>query len=289
MTNIGSKLVLVLISIIVLGFSNNFVFSQPEIPFLVSASISPLAHLVAAVGGERVEVNLIIPPGADPHFFEFSPSLLQKISRSRAVFIIGLGLETFIEPMIATVKSEVPVFEVNPGIEVIQNTHPNPHIWLSPKNIPLIVQNIAHGLTSIDSAGERYYKSQAEKIAQAFQQLDQWFTQEVASLSTLDFCASHPAWSYLARDYGLNQVATLEEGHGKDPTPRRLKEIIDLMRAKKVRVILVSPLESDKVARIVAQETGATILYLDPIGQFPAGSYLDLMRENLQKIVEVLK
>ncbi|MCX6089664.1 MAG: metal ABC transporter substrate-binding protein, partial [Candidatus Atribacteria bacterium] len=190
---------------------NSFPFEHP-IP--VSASIAPLADLVSQVGGEFVKVQLLVPNGSSPHTSEPKPSDIKALSDTRALFLVGGGLEMFAPDMVKATEKMFPVIEVNSGIEIINgsnngassdpgNTAGNPHIWLSLRNAQIIVRNIANALSQIDPAGSTKYRENAELYIQKLEDLDAWFRKESEKIAVKDFVTQHAAWVYFARDYGF--------------------------------------------------------------------------------------
>jgi len=280
----------------------------------VVASIAPLADMVYQVGGERVSVHQLVPSGLSPHSYEPLPSDMVRLNQADAFFVIGLGLEFFIDRLVDDIETHTPVFPVHQGIEIIDDDHHhnhhhddhlqdeyhhgehghhheqgNPHIWLSLRNAQIMVEQIAGILSELDPEGSATYFANSETYRRKLAELDQWFTEESEYFTSREFVASHAAWPYLARDYQLFQAGSIEQFPGREPTPREIQQLIDSIRHIGIRVVFAEPQLSRKAAEVLAEEAGVQLAMLDPLGDFPAVPYLEIMRNNLENIAEVLR
>ena len=256
----------------------------------IGVSLAPLCSLVQEVGKDKVEVFQLIPNGASPHTYEPRPSDVKKIEEGQAFFLVGLGLDFFLEEIIKNVAEEKPIFYLYQGIDFIKEEEEvNPHIWLSISNAQIMIENISKALSALDPENSTYYETNAQEYIQKLKDLDRWFKEEVKKLSKRSFVAHHSAWDYLARDYHLEIKGVIEKSPGKELSPRELKNLIEEMKKEDVRVVFAEPQLNQKIAQVLAQEANAQVITLDPLGNFPEKSYLELMRENLNKILEVMK
>lgn len=278
--------------------------NSQEIPFKVAASIAPLCDLVYQVGGERVQVSQLIPNGFNPHAYEPTPKEVREMAEVKAVFLIGLGIDSTFARLLQNIDAQKPLFEVNENLEILaleeghdshhekeahsggEKSYPDPHIWMSLRNAQIIVDNIARQLSEIDPEGRGIYIERAQNYKKRLQALDEWFTKEMEPISNRAFVASHNAWSYLARDYNLKLKGVIEKAPEREPTPQELQELILLMKRENIRVIFVEPQFNQKIAQLLAQETKSIILELDALGGFPQIPYLELMQKNLSQILE---
>ena len=258
----------------------------------VAVSIAPLCDLVKQVGRERVDVTQLIPNGVNPHTYEPTPSDVLKAVKADAFFLVGLGFDSFLLKVIeAARKKEALIFYISSGIPLLEELHghANPHVWLSLKNALLILENIAQALSALDPEGESFYRKNAQEYAEILKEIDKWFEKEVKSFSSLAFVATHGSLSYLARDYGLEEIGILEKSPGYEPSPRELKEIVNTMQTKKAHVIVAEPQFSVKAAEVLAKETGSVLVIFDPLGSFPETPYHKLMWKNLEELAKALK
>lgn len=259
-----------------------------ETPFKVAASIPPLCDLVQQVGGERVEVIQLVPNGFNPHVYEPTPREIRQMLEARAVFLVGLGIDTVLERVLQGVDTGKPIVWLNEGIEILkdENGYPDPHIWMSLRNAQIMVDTITRSLSTIDPEGRSFYEHRASTYKEDLKALDEWFQGAIARVANRGFVASHNAWSYLARDYGLHVKGVIEKAPEREPTPQELQELITVMKNENISVVFAEPQFNQKIAQILAQETGSTILELDPLGRFPELPYLELMRQNLTQILK---
>ncbi len=263
--------------------------SSKENLLSVGASIAPLTSLVKEIVGNKAEVICIIPPGSEPHTFELKPRDVVRLENTQLLFIIGWNFESFIKQLLTCLGDKVSIVEVNEGIEPIYypNKEPNPHIWLSTTNITIIANNIAKHLSKIDPSNKDYYFKNAQSFAIRIQELRHQFLQKFQNLGNLSFIASHPSWSYLARDYGLQEVGVLEEGPHQLPSPREIKELIQRAKEKGTKLVLADKLHNPQLAKAVAREIRGKVLYLDVLGS-PDTPCWELLKQNLEQIYQAL-
>jgi len=267
-------------------------FPQSRLP--VVASILPLADFARQVGGDRVSVETLVPPGASPHAYELTPSQLRAVSQGRVLVLNGLGLEYWADEVIsAAANPNLIVVTTSDGLDILANddheSSGNPHVWLSPMNAVHQVEAIRDGLLEADPAGADIYRANADEYIAELQVLDLEIRQAVTAFSHREFIAFHAAWVYFARDYGLQQVAVVESRPGQEPSPEEIAAIVDTARKIGARAIFAEPQYSSKAADVIAEESGAQVLFLNPLGLPPEYGYLDLMRYNLGEMIEALK
>lgn len=276
MRSIGSCLALVAALLILSGC-----IEQPRVDgdkLLVVATIPPLGEFVRAVGGDRVDVMVLLPPGADPHTFEPTPAQMKHIENSDIYVKNGAGLELWLDRF----SSEgLNVIDCSEGVEMIYlNGTPDPHIWLSPRCAMIQVENICRALIEVDPDGREIYERNRNAYINELRGLDEYLKNILSGASGRIFVVDHPAWSYLARDYGLVQVA-IEEGE-REPGPRRIAYIIKTVRDNNIKAILVEPEFNPKMAEVIASEAGCEVVEIDPL----AGNYINNMRAVGDTIAE---
>ncbi|MEN3187061.1 MAG: metal ABC transporter substrate-binding protein [Atribacterota bacterium] len=264
-----------------------------EAPLTIAASIPPLCDFVKQVGGERVEVIQLVPNGFNPHAYEPTPRDVQKMAQAKVVFLVGLGFDTVFEKLLQGVDETKPVVLVGEGLEILSEEEdgkvfPDPHVWVSLRNAQQIVDTITRSLSTLDPERKAWYEERASGYKKKLQQLDAWFVTEIEKMQNRSFVASHNAWSYMARDYGLLLQGVIEKAPEREPTPQELRELIETMNNEGVRVVFAEPQFNQKIAQVLAQETKSTIIELDPLGVFPDTPYLELMQRNFMQILKGL-
>ncbi len=254
----------------------------------VVVSINPLADMVGRVGGERVEILQLVPPGASPHTYEPTPSQVAHVARARLLVLVGLGLEFWAEDMVEAVdNSRLVIADTSTAVEPIDSNH---HIWLDPLNAIAQVEAVRDALQQIDPEGGALYQENAARFIDELKALDQEIEKEIRDWSQHSFVAFHPAWAYFAKRYGLKQAAVVEETPGHEPSTHEMAHVIETVRKIGARAIFAEPQLPPEVAEAIAEESGARVLLLDPIGGTKApGDYLGLIRYNVQTMAKAMK
>lgn len=246
---------------------------------MVAATIVPLGDFVKAVGGDKVSVTVVVPPGAEPHTFEPTPSLMVDLSKADLYIMNGAGLEYWIDRLLLANKN-MTVLDSSKGISLLAESEDemDPHIWLSLRNAAIQVENICQGMTEIDPQNKDYYAKNRDDYLQKLKALDEKLNETFAGKKNKIFIVHHPAWTYFARDYGLNQVPLME--NEKEPGPKYLGEVIEIARKNNITTLFVEPQYNPKAAEAIAQEMNAEIITIDPLAE----NYLDNMVNASQEI-----
>lgn len=274
--------ILVLTSFCVLFDLSGLAEASQKMPVVVS--IPPQKYFLEQIGKELVDVTMLIEPGADPHLFELRPAQMVKLAKSRAYFAIGLTFENAILPRIRDLNSDLEVYDLTEGIfrypmetghsEDEDHSHhedsgegfqKDPHIWNSPRNVNRIARNIATVLSELDPENSQIYRDNCFTFLIEVDKLDMGLRKIFLEKEGSGFLVFHPAWGYFAREYGLVQVPV--EIEGKEPKPADLAELIDLARRENIKTVFTSPQFSERSARILAQELGASVIRIDPLAE----------------------
>jgi len=272
---------LALLSLICSCVSQNDGFSSEKIK--VVTTIAPLEEFIKSVGGDRVEVSVMVPPGAEPHTFEPTPSQMRQVAEADLYVQNGAGLEFWMD-RILQVNEEMTIIDSSKGIDFISESPEeiDPHIWISLRNAAVQVRNICDGLIEVDPANKEYYLQNKDSYLQNLRSLDAEFNNTFGSKEKRIFIVHHPAWTYFARDYELEQVPLME--NEKEPGPKYLGEVIELARTNNITTIFVEPQFNPKSAEVIAREMNASIVTIDPL----SGNYLDNMRNAGREIAQSL-
>ncbi len=255
---------------------------------LVEVSINPLASLAQSVGGNRVDVERLIPPGASPHTYEPTPSQVKRMGRADVLILIGMGLEFWADDLVSAANNpDLVVVETSENVDPIEGNH---HIWLDPLNAVSQALLIRDALIEADPDGEQTYTDNATALVSSLRALDEEIAAEISGWSQRSFIAFHPAWVYFARRYGLEQAAVVERTPGREPSPGELVDIVAKAREIGARAIFAEPQFSPSVARTIAEESGAKVLFLDPIGGAKApDDYLGMIRYNVETMAQAMR
>jgi zinc transport system substrate-binding protein len=249
---------------------------------VVAVTILPQAGFVEAIGGDKVEVLVMVPPGASPHIYEVTPDQMIKLSRAKMYVKVGLPVEFELAWMDKLIAANVSmrVVDCSEGIQVLEmdenhhdhdheqdhgHTGLDPHIWLSVRNAAIMVQNIRAGLALIDPANEAYYEKNCADYLEQLEKLDSEITESLSEVENRRFIVFHPAWGYFARDYDLIQIAV--EQDGKEPDVQYQVRLIEEARERDIRVVFVSPQYSAKRAQVIAGAIGGRVVIIDPLAK----------------------
>jgi zinc transport system substrate-binding protein len=258
---------------------------------VVAATIYPLYDMARNVAEEDVEVKLILPPGASPHLFEFSPKRLAELQNVKAVFAIGHGLDHWATQITNVVKG-ARVILVDQGIDLrtFEDGSTDPHYWLHLGNARKITENIAKELSQIDPAHEGAFKSNAQVYNEKLVAKEQQLRQALAPARGRPILTFHDAWFYFAEDFGLKIVGTFEPSAGEEPTPRFLAALQGKIEEKEIHIIFIEPQLSTAVLKSFAEDNHLSIAELDPLGGVEGRTtYLDLMEFNANSVRQAIE
>lgn len=270
----------------------------------VATTILPVADFIKNVGGEKVAVTVLVPPGASVHTYEPTPGQMSALAKSRVYFMVGSGVEFELAWMKKIIENNknLEVVDCSRGIQLIdleasgpeggaedhgskdaKNLPPDkeghkehqgkdPHIWLSLKNARVMVENVCAGLVQADPANKDYYVRNKENYLRELDQLDREIEESLKKVQKRIFLVFHPAWGYFARDYQLKQIAV--EVAGKEPSAKDLAAIIDTAKKEGIRTVFASPQFNPQSAEVIAREIGGQVVFIDPLPE----NYIQNMR-----------
>lgn len=241
----------------------------------ISVSIAPFKYFVTEISGSRFEVNVMVPAGADPHIYEPSPDQIRKLRKSVAYISNGcLGFETAWLDRFYEINRVMKKLNLADNIELIISDHhhesewfesADPHYWVSPLCAMKIALSVNEFLAEIDPQNRDLYEMNYKKLIVRITEVDSLARELTIMEGKKAFMIFHPTLSYLARDYGLEEIAV--EYEGKEPTPSGLKALIDRAKKDKLNVILIQKEHDIKNVGAVVDETGAIIRVIDPLSE----------------------
>jgi len=230
----------------------------------VAVSILPQKAFVEAVGGDRVDVLVMVPPGASPATYE--PATDQLVALASADMYVAVGsplpFETVYLPRLIDANPGLAVVDSGEGIAIVEN---DPHTWNAPPNAMIMVDSIADALAVLDPAHGQAYLQNRDAYRAELAALDADIRTMTGSMEQKSFMVFHPAWGYFAREYGLEQIPI--EAHGKEPSPGQLAALIRRAEEEHISVIFVNPQMSTQSAEVIAQQIGATPVDADPLAE----------------------
>ena len=276
--------------------------ADEEPPPLTVATISILADFVRAVAGDRLEVVSIVHVGGDPHTYEPVPSDARRIADADIVFRNGLGLERWLDRLIATnVKARV-VTATEGLVPLLQadgeyRGHPDPHLWMDPVLAAAYVRNIEAALSERYPPHATEFAQNARRYTAQLEALDREIADELAGIDKEDrkLVTTHDAFRYFGRRYGMEVVATIWGiSTEREPSAREIRAIVDGIRKHGVRSVFVETTVNPALMLRIAEETGIHVgapLYGDSVGAPGSGAdtYLGMMRANAGAVAEGLR
>ncbi|TCS77085.1 zinc transport system substrate-binding protein [Muricomes intestini] len=276
----------------------------------VMASFYPMYDFAQKVGGDKVEVTNMVPAGTEPHDWEPAAADIKDLEEADVFVYNGAGLEHWVEDVLDSLDNkDLTVAEASKDLELMEGHHHeeeeeaeheeegtgyDPHVWLSPINAKVEMENIKNALAEADPENEGYYTENYEKYAAEFDKLDTSYKEGLADAKSKDIIAAHEAFGYLCSAYDLNQIGIEGLSPDSEPDPARMKEIIQFAEENEVKTIFFEELVSPKVAETIADEIGAKTEVLNPLEglsdeELKAGEdYFSVMETNLETLKEAL-
>ena len=258
----------------------------------VAVSLQPYGNLVKMLGGARVNVVTLLPPGADPHNFEPKPAVIKAFSLAQVYFTDGSGLDKNWLPRFLGANKNVKVVNFAKNIEWMNADHHehhghhheenelDPHIWTSPAQVQRLALNIYEILKNLEPENVAYYTACYQRVQEILRKLDRKLVSTVIGLpfNRRSFIVFHPSYGYLAKDYKLKQYTI--EVNGKEPKPKDLANLIQVGRKNDIKTVFVQPQFSKRAAETIAKDLGAVVVETDPL----AADFI----ENTQKFIDAL-
>lgn len=228
--------------------------------------IPPQQYFVERVAGDRAEVTVLLPPGANPHTYEPRPADLAVLSRADIYFQLGLPFEEAWLPRLRSAETSTRFIDMLADIDLIMDDehnhgHHNPHVWLSARSARTITGNIARELSDIDPQYARQYQENARDFIAELDALDAEFAERLRPFNRRTLLMHHPAWVYFARDYDLTILAI--EEHGSEPGAGRMADVIEQARRLNLRTVFVQPTINPRTADMVAGDIQGRIVVLE--------------------------
>ena len=262
----------------------------------VVATIFPLADIIKQIGGEAVEVATLLTPGSSPHTFEPTVEQARAVSEADLMVFVGGGLDNWAVKL-GTAGEKTVLLEIMALLAKEEDSDAaftdNPHIWVDPVLVKeRIAPLICRALKSIYPDGAASFEENLKSFQQELDTLHKELSELTAAFSQKRFISFHSAWHYFARRYGLQEVASVEEFPGKEPSAKWLEELVKLADLHNIRVIFAEPQLGNRAAEVIADEIGGKVLLLDPLGGegVPGReSYLELIRYNTEIFRQALQ
>jgi ABC-type Zn uptake system ZnuABC Zn-binding protein ZnuA len=274
----------------------------------VVSTVSPITNIVQNVGGSRIDLEGIIPPGVDSHTFEPTPSDARKLAGADLIVVNGLSLEgTTIELAQANMKSGARVVELGPQTITrdewifdfsfpAEHGDPNPHIWMNPLHALKYAELVRDTLSEMDAPNASYYRQNTELFRTRIDALDKAIVAAVATIPEQNrkLLTYHDSFAYFAPRYGFDVIGAIQPSDFAEPSPREVGALIDQIKATGVPAIFGSEVFPSTVLEQIGRETGVryfdTLRDDDPPGEPGSreNTYVGMLQYDVQQIAEAL-
>ncbi len=270
-------------------------------PLDVVASFSVLGDIVAEVGGSHVAVMTLVGPEGDPHAFEPAPQDAQAVAKADLVVVNGLGLEGFMDRLIAASGYGKDVVVASQGIATREmdedgETVADPHAWNSAANGAAYARTVAAALAKADPANAGDYAANGEAYAAKLTALDAWAKREVGAIpeAKRKVITSHDAFGYLGAEYGIRFLAPQGVSTEAEASAADVAKLIDQIKAEGIKAVFLENSNDPRMARQIAKATGAKLggtLYPESLSgdSGPASTYVKMFRHNVETLVQGMK
>lgn len=289
----------------------------------VYVSFNALYEFALAVGQDKVELQTIIPTGAEPHDFEPKAADIAGLSKAKVFIYNGLGMESWAEEAVGAAQNDdLDVIIASEGANVIENTEEDeheedgheedghdedaheedehdedghnhgqydPHTWLSIKEAEVAVQNIADGFSAADEKNKDFYQANATSYIKQLEDVYNEYHNKFTELDNKYFVTGHAAFHYFCRDFGLEQNSVENIFAEGEPSPQQLAELIEFCKEKNIKTIFAEEMASPKVSETLANEVGAEVQTIYTM-ESPEDelTYLERIKRNCEKVYEAL-
>ena len=229
----------------------------------ITVSIEPLRYLTEQIVGDRFEVVTMVPKGSSPETYE--PTARQMADLSESILYIKVGELGFERTWMPRLTSNAPhITVVNSSEGITSHIGDDPHLWMSARNAIIMAHNIYEAVKRIDVKDSVFFRQRLDSLCNVIHATDKYIRQTTAQAHCKSFIIYHPALTYFASDYGLEQLA-LEE-HGREPSAAELEQIISTARAKGVKTMFVQREFANRNVDIITNTIGARKVEINPLG-----------------------
>ncbi|WP_370154553.1 metal ABC transporter substrate-binding protein [Ferrovibrio sp.] len=293
--------------------------AQQAAPLAVVASFSVLGDMVREIGGSDVTVTTLVPPGGDAHVYQPRPADAKRIAGARLVMVNGLGMEGWLDRLIAASGYRGPVVVVSDGVtpQTMQaeadhghnhghnhgHSHgprkavvTDPHAWQNLANGAVYARNITEALAAADPAHADAYRTRGSAYLARLKELDAWVKAQIAAVPAEKrrIITSHDAFGYFGRAYGIEFLAPVGISTDAEPSAAGVSRLIRQMRREKIRALFVENMTDQRLVRQLASETGAELggtLYSDSLSPAggPADTYIGMFRHNVPAMAAAMR
>lgn len=277
----------------------------------IVTSFYPMYDFTQNVAGDNAEVSVLMKAGTEPHDYEPSAKDIAKIADSDVFVYNSKEMETWVSSVLTNIDTKkTVVVDASQGIDLLEGNHSDdeteaeheghshahdPHIWLDPVLAQKQVDTIKEGIIKADTKNKETYEKNALAYKEKLAALNEKFEMGLKNAENRTFVTQHAAFAYLANRYDLEQVAIAGLSPDQEPSPAKLAELNDFIKENNIKIIYFAETASPKIAKTVANETGAKLKVLSPIEgitqeeQEKGVDYIKVMEKNLEALEKAIK
>lgn len=275
------------------GCSKNDNTAKEDNKVKITVSINPVREFAQAIGGDKVDISMLVPEGTEPHDFEPKAKGLEELTKSDIFAYNGAGMEDWIDKVLEVAESseKVTVVDTSKNVNLIkENGKTDPHTWLSLKEAKNQSKAILDALVKVDAKNKSYYEGNYDKFSKELDTLYNDNEERFKNLKNKNFVTGHEAFGYLCRDFSLKQKSVEDMFGEGEATPKALEALTAYCKENNIKTIFSESLASPKTSETLANEAGAKVQKIYTIESKEDNlSYLQAMKKNLDEIYESLK
>jgi zinc transport system substrate-binding protein len=280
--------------------NENATLSNSSTKIKVVVSFNAMAEFAQVIGKDKIDIQIIIPDGTEPHNYEPTAMDLKGLSNARVFVYNGLGMEKWATQALQAVDNKnLIIVDASKGCTPIRNIdtelikndgQDDPHLWISLKGAEIEARNIKDALVKADPSGKAYYEKNYLDFHNLLEQLFNEYKSKLSSIKNKNFVTGHAAFAYLCRDFGLKQNSVEDVFAEGEPSAKKLTELVDYCKQNNIKTIFVENMASPKVSEMLANAVGAKTVKIYSIeSKDNKNNYISSMEYNLQAIYNSLK
>lgn len=270
---------------------------QEESEPTVVASIYPVGDLVRFLAGDAADVEVLLPAGASPATFDVTPRQFRTFQNASVFFMIGGGLDEWVESLTQEAGDDTPVIRLSDGIPLLEGGghegEGNPHVWLDPILVrDHFLPKMEEALSGISPELAAVVPDRRRALADSLTRLDAEIREMLSPLQRRSFLSTHAAWSYFSLRYDLEEAGVIHSHPGQDPSSREMAHLLEEARENEIHCLFTEPQLGDVAARALAAELSLPTCMLDPLGgpgMEDREGYFQLLRFNADQFVRGLE
>ncbi len=240
----------------------------------IAVSIYPIGSITKYVVGELWNVSILLPSNTNPHLFEPTPKTMKEIEKARAVIINGKDVDIWTKKLADSSKKDILIISDHLNVK-----ETNPHFWLDPILAKDIAKIIYNKISSLDPSNKDYYLKNLNKFIKKIDELHKYIIKELSAFKNKKIIAYHPAFYYFFKRYNIKVLSYIEEGEGKEPSLKKISEVINIIKRENIKYIVKEPFVNNPTLNTIQRETKVKIIDMDPLGYNK--DYFDLIKENV--------